>query len=595
MNGPVRFVLLLVGCFPFVCLALPRTALAANSRAEVAAVEAMSQAETDYLGMNYASGAARLDKALRGCAPANCSTGTQAALLRDIGTMEFRAGDKGFALKAFGEALKLHPTIDLNPSYDSPDLRAVWEEVKRGTAPAAAPTPPAPPPAPAVAPLPLAPAVPPPAPAPVAPPPPAPLPVTPPPVLSQPSKGEFVHTPVPEQKVDTPLPVFIDGGPPDTYHVIVRYKHSKEHDDVEWSHIDLTRLVKGWGGLIPCSDMVAGTMRYYIQAYNKDMDPLGGNGEAKTPYQVPVREEIYGPPPHLPNKNPPKSCHSKSKGTGVPTKGAKEAEPPTKEANGSSAEDTREKHEARLATREPLRRWWVGVGAHFDFVQMPQGTDLCRLNPNTALPANSLNVFCYAPGLGTDFPPHSAAGKVQNNELQPGTAGTSNGGVVLANVRLYASLDYALNANVLIGARAGIVLLQYPGTQAAADGYGFSAPVYLEARVTGVFAKDGLTNDGIAPIAFAGAGVSSFDGHASGTATLCPTMSTTACAATMPTTVNVDMWRTNGPAFIDFGGGVRYAPTARYALIGALRANLSFGGNGLIPTIGPEIDAQMGF
>jgi len=279
----------------------------------------------------------------------------------------------------------------------------------------------------------------------------------------------------------------------------------------------------------------------------------------------------------------------------VPTKGAKEAEPPTKEANGSSAEDTREKHEARLATREPLRRWWVGVGAHFDFVQMPQGTDLCRLNPNTALPANSLNVFCYAPGLGTDFPPHSAAGKVQNNELQPGTAGTSNGGVVLANVRLYASLDYALNANVLIGARAGIVLLQYPGTQAAADGYGFSAPVYLEARVTGVFAKDGLTNDGIAPIAFAGAGVSSFDGHASGTATLCPTMSTTACAATMPTTVNVDMWRTNGPAFIDFGGGVRYAPTARYALIGALRANLSFGGNGLIPTIGPEIDAQMGF
>jgi hypothetical protein len=62
-----------------------------------------------------------------------------------------------------------------------------------------------------------------------------------------------------------------------------------------------------------------------------------------------------------------------------------------------------------------------------------------------------------------------------------------------------------------------------------------------------------------------------------------------------PTAVKVEMWRTNGPGFIDFGGGVRYAPTTKLGLIGALRVNMSFGGNGLIPTVGPELGAQMGF
>ena len=51
----------------------------------------------------------------------------------------------------------------------------------------------------------------------------------------------------------------------------------------------------------------------------------------------------------------------------------------------------------------------------------------------------------------------------------------------------------------------------------------------------------------------------------------------------------------DGNTFIDFGGGVRYAPTTKFGLIGALRVNLSLGGNGLIPTVGPELSAQMGF
>ena len=344
--------------------------------------------------------------------------------------------------------------------------------------------------------------------------------------------------------------------------------------------------------------MPAGTMRYYIQAYNKDMDPVGNNGEAKTPYQVPVREEIYGPPPHLPNKNPPKSCHGKSKGAGAASKGGRDIEPVAAEAPETAPEETgkREPKQTSKQTIQPLRRWWIGVGSHFDFLQMPQGKDLCLLNPTTAMPVNSLHVFCYAPATSSDFPAHSPAGQVQNGELRAGSAGSESSGIVVANLRFFASLDFALDPNILVGVRAGFVLLRYPGTQAVTDGYAFGSPAYFEARVTGLIAKDALLHDGFAPVAFAGAGLSSFDGHTSGTATLCPTGSTAAsCAAMTPTVVNVDMWRTNGPGFIDFGGGVRYAPAPTYALIAALRVNLSVGNNGLIPTFGPEVSGQVGF
>ena len=558
----------------FIALAavvLTRPLFAANPRAEAAALAALTKAETDYLSMNYASGAARLDKALRGCAPANCSAGTQAALLRDIGTMEFRAGDRGFANKAFGEALKLQPTIDLNPSYDSPDLRAAWNEVKSPGAPApAAGTTPPPAGEPAPPPEPKAPVVP------------------PPPTYPQPTKGDFVHTPIPEQKIDVPLPVYIEGGPSGVYHVILRYKHSEENDDAEWNHMDLGHVGKGWGGLIPCNAVVGGIMRYYIQAYNKDMDPVGANGDAKNPYQVPIREELAGPAPHLPNKNPPKICHEKPKPE-PPEKEGATAKGDKADTGGEADKEGKEEEKAeRPRTSGGLRRYWVGGGLSLDFVQMPSGTDLCRLNPNTALPANDKHIYC-TDSSGTDFPPRSATGRQINTAETMGNAGQSNGGFVPGDLRLFVSFDYAINANFLVGARVGYVLLRYPGQNAVTDNYAFGTGFWGELRLTAVLGRDALKREGIAPLFFAGGGVSAFDAHTSGTVIL--TNPTTMKQQSVP----VDMWWTNGPGFIDLGGGVRYAPTSQIGIVGALRVNLSFGNNGLISALGPEISAQYGF
>jgi hypothetical protein len=581
---------------------MARPAFAVNPRVEAAALDALSKAEGDFLGMNYASGAARLDKALRACAPANCSAGTQAALLRDIGTMEFRAGDRGFATKAFTEALKIQPNIDINPSYDAPDLRALWNEVKGGGAPA--PTGggvPANPPGGGAA---------------------------PPPTFQQP-KGDFIHTPAAEQRYDTPLPIFVEGGPNGVAHVIVRFKSSEDSDEAEWQHMDLSRVGPGWGGQIPCSAVLSGTTRYYIQGYNKDMDPIATNGDAKNPYQVPIRDELSGPPPHLPNRAPPKMCHPPKKAAAAAA-ATREREAPESASEESTGETSKEdcppgmpgcgkekeksdedeeakgeeegeegKGEGKKKKRTKAPRIWVGVGLHVDFMQLPSGADVCRLFPRgtmmAGLPANNAHFYCTDPN-GVDFPTRVDQG-YQNDQLTQTNAGQSNGGVSLGNVRLMASLDYAASNNILVGARVGYVLLTYPAAAAVKDNYAWGQKFYVEGRLTGLIGKDPLKKGVLAPMIFGGGGVSSFDAHTSGTAVLCA-QATNSCSPMMvqqPRTVPVNMWITNGPGFIDVGGGLRYAATREVGIIGAIRVNFSFGNNGLVPTAGPEIDLQYGF
>src|SRR5579883_971956 len=408
MYGPVRAACVIV-CIA-ATTALTRPAEAANARAEAAAQSALGKAESDFLAMNYATAAARLDKALRTCAPTNCSIATQAALLRDIGTMEFRAGDRGLAGNAFREAIKLQPNIDLNPSYDSPDLRAAWAEIKGGGAPAPAPAPAQSPTAsPEPAASPSAPAVP------------------PPPTFPQPT-GDFTHTPVPEQKTDTPLPIYVEGGPVGVSHVIVRYKSQEEGDESEWNHIDLARVSNGWGGTIPCNAVLAGTVRYFIQAYNRDMDPVASNGDAKKPYQVPIREELHGPAPHLPGRAPPKACHATAK-----AKAAAPPPPPTQQqetsSEGQPATDCEpgtpgcDKHvektdtdeepapKAAPASRMKAPRIWVWASFALDILSIPAGDNLCLLHPNGPMGGQPLNdklIHCTDPG-NADFPTRNPA------------------------------------------------------------------------------------------------------------------------------------------------------------------------------------------
>jgi hypothetical protein len=175
------------------------------------------------------------------------------------------------------------------------------------------------------------------------------------------------------------------------------------------------------------------------------------------------------------------------------------------------------------------------------------------------------------------------------------------------------SVDYAATSNLLVGVRGGYALLTYPGSAGVNDPphYASGQKWYLEGRVTGVFGKDPLAKAGFAPMVFVGGGMSPFDAKTSDVAGICLNAANPACnppvnqgvtpgmntmgKPTPRAAVPVDLWITNGPFFIGLGGGIRYAPVPKVAIIAAARLNLSFGGNGLIPTLGPELDLQFGF
>ena len=517
-----------------VALALASTARVASAdpRTEAVAKAALKKVESDFLAQNYGTGAARLEKALRACGAKKCVAATRAALLRDLGTMSFRKGDKDLATKYFSDAIALQPDLALNPAYDAPDVRKAFNAAKGGGGGGGGGG------------------------------------------GEQPS-GDFTHTPPAEQKVDTPLPIYVEGGG-DVVRVVVKYKVP---GGSSWKRIDLKKLGDGWGGLIPCADVQSGTLRYYVQGFDASKEATSNNGDIKHPYTVEIKDDISGDAPHLPGKKAPKSCHESSDCPpdfpGCSKKGESAGE------NGEESGEGGDKEEEKPAGA--FKRVWIGLSGTIDLQPMPSGQDLCHLDPNTALPANSANVYCTNRD-GTDFPSRSST--AQNDALVPGQAGRSGGGLQRGEARLMLSFDYAITANILAGARIGVSFYPYPGQAAYNDGRAWSplgSRLYLDARGTYLFGDNALAKT-VAPMVFLGLGVASFDTSTSAGITLSNGQSGT-----------VNLWQTNGPFFLLAGGGIHVAMTDSFGGTLAVRVNGSFGANGFIPTFGPEVGLAYGF
>jgi hypothetical protein len=206
------------------------------------------------------------------------------------------------------------------------------------------------------------------------------------------------------------------------------------------------------------------------------------------------------------------------------------------------------------------------------------------LNSTTALPLNTGNFYCTNPD-GSDFPSRNAAGQMQNANLVQGQAGHVDGGIGIGNVRVMLAADYAILPNVLAGIRFGYVFNAYTGSAAVTDGRAFGPNLHIEARGTYLHGRQPLRNPGFAPMGFVGVGVSEFDWH------------TTSIVAFKNVALQqpVNVWYMDAPFFFALGGGMRYQFSPRTAFTGAIRLNLAIGGNGVLPTFGPEVGVVYGF
>jgi hypothetical protein len=503
-------------------------AAAIDKRVEAAGKAALRKASSDYLATNYDKAAARLQKAVRACGANKCTPGTKAALLRDLGTMQFRAGDVGAAKKTWADAVEIQPDLVLNPDYDTPDLRAAFEEARGSNG-----------------------------------------------AMGEQPSGDFAHTPAGEQRVNTPLPVYVEyPGSSAIVRVVVKYKGAAMSD---WGKVDLKKTRGGWGGLIPCSAVTKGVMRYWVQGFDDGGDPVGSSGDPKHPYSVPIKDDIAGDAPHLPGQKAPRSCGEDTEcPPGLP--GCASEEEATK--GTGETEVPEEEEEKEKAPPGSYVRWWFGMTGALDFISMPGGQSVCLLSPSNAQPLDASHYYCTNPS-GSDFPLRNDGG-AQNGQLQKGgNAGNVGGGLQPGNVRVLFSFDYALSASFMVGARLGYVGNTYPGQAAVKDGRAFGSNVDFEARATYLFGDKPLANVGFAPMLFAGAGAAEFDGH-------------TTTVVTLVSQQPVNAWITNGPFFVELGGGVRYAFSPRAAFSMALRLNNAFG-NGYLATYGPEVGIQYGF
>lgn len=493
-------------------LASARPGWALDRRAEAAAKQAILLAAKDYVAKDYDGALFKLVRATKGCSASKCTPATKGALLRDAGVMQFEKGEKAKASALFRDALDADADLSWNPAYSAPETLAEWAAVKDELGA----------------------------------------------LFETPPSGDLEHVPEPEQLVDTPLPVYAEFNTAGVARVVVKYRVPGQ---TEFRRRNLPRFGGGWGGAIPCIDVRRGVIRYFLQAFDANGEPLGNTGDVKHLYNVPIRWAISSDPPHLPGKSPPEQCN-----------GAAPEEEPTAPSGGP---------EAPPGAVGGFVRMWFGVAGSIDLVVLPGGSNACALDPKSAVPI-STSFYCTNPD-GSDFP--SRASPAQNAALSTTNGGNASGGPASGDIRLLFTFDYAITSHLLAGARAGYVAESYPGAAASKDGHGLSAPIHLELRGTYLFGDSPLTRSGFAPYAFAAAGYAKFD------ATQLSTESVAGVAGPRP----VQIWTLGGPFFVAAGGGARYAFSPRVAFMAGLKAALPFGSGGVLPTLAPEIQLQYGF
>jgi len=573
----------LVGAAVLALSSAPAPAQAQNAKVEATAKALQKKAmEEDYLATEFAKAQDKLEKAAAQCGTDKCAPGTRALIRRDLGVVQIGGQiDKEKGIGNFVEALKLDPNVQLDPDLRTKDLDAAFAEAKKraggggggaaagggaggggGGAASAG---------------------------------------------GQPA-GDFVHAPTAEQTIRTPIPVYIEyGGEEQLVKVIVRYKGFGMTD---WKTVELRRMGdKGWGGLLPCADVQQGTTQYYLQGFNAGNDVVASGGDRNNPYKVPVTRDKVAEPPHLPGQPPPTQCADtgdcppnfpgcKKAGAGA----AAATEPVGKDGGEFCEEDSECKSRSCVKEKctdpegeRKVRKFWVGFSAGVDISLLSSENDVCKLNPTNhptapLEPINASNYYCVNAN-GSDYPyrPVSAADAAtpagqENANLVVGTSDKVSGGAVAGNIRILASFDYALNSNIMLGARFGYVANTYPGQAAKDDGKTFP-PIHLELRGSYFFGQDALAKK-FAPFVMVGAGVATFDAHVQ--------VSVVERVNGVNRNRNADAWQLAGPGFFMLGGGARVGLSDRVALLAGLRVNFAFG-NSFLPSLGPEVGMQFGF
>lgn len=194
-------------------------------------------------------------------------------------------GDNGAGLQYFTQAIQADRNVALDPLTSTPDIQTVFTMATQRARTAGGTT-------------------------------------TAPPVETNPEPAaggsDLPHTPVSEQLQQTALPVFIEV-PNSPAHVYLYYRATGMR---EFRRVEMERVGRGYGVEVPCNEVFAGTVAYYIVAFARDGNPLGFAGSQSAPIEVNIVTSRTTSAPALPGRAPPEQCGEEECPPGMPCSNA---------------------------------------------------------------------------------------------------------------------------------------------------------------------------------------------------------------------------------------------------------------------------------
>ncbi|MCU0691217.1 MAG: hypothetical protein MUF54_07445 [Polyangiaceae bacterium] len=510
----------------------------------------------DFLMADFPKAEENLRKAISTCGASGCAPKVKAQILVHLGIVQVNQGKTDDAKQSFVGALRLDGGVAPDKDFTTADISRVFDEAKaQATKSVRAVDEPASP-------------------------------------QDQPPPGEVFHQRVPEQVVNTPVPIWVvapDGLP--VGKVLVRYKPFGG----SWKKLSLKKKSGGWGGLIPCVDVgVTGDLKYYINVLDKAGDPVTSLGSINEPYVTKIKNQLDGAEPALHGESPPARCAEQvvcpPGFPGCSTSGARGSKD-----LGASCDETSECQAGLICkqgvceqvddggndgTPKPHNKNWVGLYGSADFA-LVSGDDVCGSGQDEGY-------ACFV-----------KAGPYEGDQYRgdPIASGNGNGiagGFRPATIRAMLGYDRALSNHIALGLRAGWAFNGGPQP----NGANAFLPIHLEARASVWFGRDVMRKVGIRPFAFIGGGMAQVDSAVDVSVRekqQCPPDGCTVLdpqgnvVQGNPQTQKLEVWRKSGQSFVGLGGGIMYALHRAHGIVAEVKVSQMF------PTSGTVVSPSLGY
>jgi hypothetical protein len=251
-------------------LAAPAPPAPKDAQAEKAIVAAL---DTDYLETKFDAAEKKLRAAVTACGDKGCTPSVKARVYVALATV-LAGGKKQLedAREAFVEALKLDPAIKPDPDLLSSETTFAFENARKDLKLDA--------------------------------------PATGPGAASGPSSGGLKHAPVKEQRVRTPVPLYVEVDR-SLLEMVSRVSVSfLSPGAAVWESLLMKKVVEGGFGInVPCDDVAnEGTLKYHITVTAESGAILAAVGSRTEPLTTVIKTSIEGEPPHFPGFAPPDTC-----------------------------------------------------------------------------------------------------------------------------------------------------------------------------------------------------------------------------------------------------------------------------------------------